>query len=64
MTDPLLIELIGKKCRCGAAKGKGKTFCQRCYFSLPQNLREALYRRIGEGYEEAYAQAVAVLDTK
>jgi hypothetical protein len=35
-----------------------QTFCRKCYYRLPQSLRTRLYNRFGEGYEEAYAEAV------
>ena len=60
----LLAELRGSRCRCGAAKKEGHTFCRRCYRSLPYHYRMALYDRIGDGYEEAYAAAVRELKTK
>ena len=57
-------ELGGTTCRCGRAKKARQTFCSRCFFNLAPPLRAALYRRVGEGYEEAYAAAVAALDGK
>lgn len=54
----LLAELGGIRCRCGRSKRPRATFCLDCYWSLPALLRRALYRGIGEGYEEAYAAAV------
>lgn len=64
MTDTpqtLIEELRGDKCRCGAAKEPKHTFCRACYFKLPRGLRSALYRLVGDGYEKAYAAAVAAL---
>lgn len=60
-THGLVQELKGLVCRCGAPKNAAHTFCGKCYFALPLNRRQALYQRIGEGYEEAYAAALAVL---
>lgn len=57
----LIDELLGTVCRCGNPKGARKTFCGACYYRLPPPVRNALYRRIGEGYEDAYAQATALL---
>ena len=50
-------ELIGTTCRCGNSKQTKQTFCRKCYYSLPPEMRRALYRRMGEGYEEAYYRA-------
>jgi hypothetical protein len=61
VTETLVRELAGPVCRCGRPKSARRTFCSRCYYRLPPQLRSALYRRIGEGYEEAYAAAVAAL---
>ena len=57
MSD-LAVELLGTRCRCGKEKGKMMSFCVECCFELPASMRRALYRRFGEGYEEAYAAAV------
>ncbi|MCA9270504.1 MAG: hypothetical protein KDA41_18610 [Planctomycetales bacterium] len=58
----LLDELVGTTCRCGAAKKTRQTFCRRCWYRLPLPLRGRLYSRFGSGYEEAYAEAVELLD--
>jgi hypothetical protein len=58
----LLAELRGNICRCGAAKTPDRTLCRACYWSLPESMRVALYRRIGKGYEAAYAAAAEYLD--
>jgi len=61
-TYALLRELRGVWCRCGTKKITRNTFCNKCYWSLPEPMRRALYRHIGEGYEEAYAAAAELLD--
>jgi hypothetical protein len=61
-TTKLIRELFGTTCRCGKPKGSRMTFCGRCYHRLPPPARSALYRRVGEGYEEAYDAAVAILE--
>lgn len=60
-THGLVQELKGSVCRCGAPKNGAHTFCGKCYFALPLNRRQALYQRIGEGYEAAYQEAVDFL---
>lgn len=60
----LIHELNGKQCRCNRPKQKRKTFCAGCYYTLPDEKRKALYNRIGEGYEEAYQDAVDYLTDK
>ena len=62
-TSDLIAELQDTKCRCGNQKARGNTFCSGCYYQLPPEMRRALYQRIGEGYEEAYENAAAVLRT-
>jgi hypothetical protein len=57
----LVAELKAPICRCGNKKANVKTFCTDCYWKLPPLMRMALYQRIGEGYEEARAKAVAYL---
>jgi hypothetical protein len=38
--------------------------CGRCYYALSADVRASLYRRMGEGYEEAYARSVEMLRDK
>lgn len=57
----LVRELSGISCRCGKKKIAKQTFCYACYTKLPAHMRLALYRRIGEGYEDAYQSAVGML---
>ena len=42
------------RCACGNSKQTGMAFCYRCWLQLPRNVRQALYRKIGEGFEAAY----------
>lgn len=51
-------ELDSEQCLCERPKWRGRSFCYNCYKSLPPDMQRALYRRIGEGYEEAYETAV------
>ena len=60
----MMSELRGQRCRCGSRKKNGHTFCFRCYRRLPPGNRQALYYPFGEGYEEAYAEAVELLSEK
>ena len=57
----LIAELKGIECRCGSTKKPMMTFCYHCYSKLPRVARNALYRRIGEGYEASYQVAVEAL---
>jgi hypothetical protein len=50
-------ELEGTRCYCGAKKQGNQSFCRDEYYALPPAQRQALYRRIGDGYEEAYKNA-------
>lgn len=63
MTD-LLKELIGTACQCGSEKVKHQTFCRKCYFALPRHIQNRLYQKVGNGYEEAYQEAVDFLSLK
>lgn len=54
-------ELRGKLCRCGCYKTKGQTFCDECYYRLPEELRQGLYKSLSMGYLEAYKAAVEYL---
>ena len=50
-------ELQATSCYCGAKKKRGHTFCYPEYRSLPPAMQQALYNRLGHGYEEAYQAA-------
>ena len=62
--NELLDELMGQTCVCGRKKLRTQTFCGGCYYTLSRSQRQALYRRVGEGYEEAYADAVDTLTSE
>jgi hypothetical protein len=61
LTLSLVRELRSSNCRCGSEKESGHTFCRTCYYRLQPGLRKALYRRLGEGYQQAYEAASKVL---
>ena len=42
---------------CGNAKPRFNAFCKPCYFKLDVPMRQALYKRFGQGFEEAYFEA-------
>jgi len=55
-------ELMGEECQCGRPKRKRRSFCYKCYSSLPHHMQRDLYQLIGQGYEEAYDEAVRWLN--
>jgi len=57
----LLKELKGNECGCGKTKKSGNSFCYSCYKNLPDDMQKALYKRFGQGYGEAYEDAVGWL---
>lgn len=46
---------------CKKTKKARQTFCRSCYYKLPISKRQDLYKRVGEGYEEAYEALRAML---
>ena len=54
-------KLMGRECVCGALKKPRMSHCQRCYYTLPQPQRRALYDLIGRGYAEAFDRSVETL---
>lgn len=55
-------DLAGEECAgCGGRKQKKHSFCRRCYYKLPVNLRRSLYTPIGGGYEDVYESAKELL---
>ena len=55
-------ELMSNQCACGKTKKPRKSFCYGCFKSLPIDMQNRLYRRLGEGYEAAYDEAVKYLE--
>ena len=51
-------------CRCGALKRTKQPFCNTCYDKLPRQYQVALYKRLGEGFEEAYQRAAYQLEVQ
>jgi hypothetical protein len=51
-------EFRSNECTCGNTKRPGSAFCSTCFMKLPCTYRMATYQRMGEGYEEAYENAV------
>jgi hypothetical protein len=39
---------------CGGFKRKRTAFCLDCYQQLPRALKSCLWKRFGQGFEEAY----------
>jgi hypothetical protein len=62
--EKLIAELRGVDCRCGKRKRRDHTFCGQCFGRLPSSMKNALYLRIGHGYEKAYDAAVAQLSKR
>ncbi len=58
----LFKNLMSTTCRCGEPKGQAKSHCLECYRKLPAHMQKALWRRIGDGYREAYQEAAQFLD--
>ena len=54
--------LRGEECQCGKWKRSRMPFCYRCFKRLPVSMQRALYHRLGDGFEEAYEEAVKWLD--
>jgi hypothetical protein len=58
----VLKDFLGKECpTCGCTKRSGMSHCSLCYGRLPKPMQTALYKRFGEGYEEAFATSCAWL---
>jgi len=53
--------LASEECHCGRWKKSKMSLCYKCYSSLPDDLKKGLWRRIEDGYGEAYDDAVGWL---
>lgn len=55
----LVISLRSVTCpMCGGVKNAGQTTCRGCYSHLTYPEKQALYRRLGNGYSEAVHEAM------
>ena len=55
----LLANFLGTLCwTCLGAKRSKQSHCSACYHRLPKPMQTALYKRFGEGYEEAFTASV------
>ncbi|MHA2065065.1 MAG: hypothetical protein ACXABY_11880 [Candidatus Thorarchaeota archaeon] len=53
--------LSSEQCVCEAWKKKRYSFCYSCYHALPLDMRNDLWQKMGEGYQEAYDAAISWL---
>lgn len=61
----IVSDLLGTVCRtCGGSKRARMSHCLGCFMRLPKSMRDALYRRIGQGYEQAYRESNTFLARK
>lgn len=56
-----LQNLKSTQCVCGAKKVPMQSLCRACFYSLPKGAQNALYRKVGQGYEKAYESACLIL---
>jgi hypothetical protein len=54
--------LASNECACGKDKKPGYAFCYGDYAALPDKMKRALWKRIGQGFEEAYEAAIKWLE--
>ncbi|HEY7184331.1 MAG TPA: hypothetical protein VIC84_23045 [Blastocatellia bacterium] len=59
-----IIALMIIRCECGNAKGRKMSSYRSCYYKLPRQMQRNLYKRAGEGYEEAYDAAMKYLEER
>lgn len=63
LTDREILEnLASTDCLgCGGSKEYRNSHCRRDYYRLPPEMRSALYRRFGAGYEQAFRDSIDYL---
>ena len=54
--------LKSEECQCERRKQPGRAVCFKCWQRLPQDLQRALYKHIGNGFEQAYEEAYRFLN--
>jgi len=55
-------EFESEECQCGRSKRPTNAFCFMCYSSLPSDMQKALWQKIGDGFEQAYDEALKYLN--
>lgn len=55
-------EFRSEECQCGRTKQTRRSFCYQCYASLPPVKQKALFQKFGQGYEQAYDDALLWLN--
>lgn len=55
-------QLLSNVCQCGKRKKPHMSFCPNCFFRLPEEKRDDLYKQWLHGYEESYDAAVEYLN--
>ncbi len=54
--------LSATTCWCRRPKNSGHVVCIRCWSKLPREVRDGLYLKSGEGFEESVDRARLILD--
>lgn len=54
--------LKSNQCQCDRPKQPERAVCYKCWMRLTDDLRRALYKRIGGGFEKAYDEACGYLN--
>ena len=61
----ILEDFLGTECSgCGGVKVSKRSHCSKCYYRLPKQMQSDLYKRFGEGYEQAFAASQKYLADK
>lgn len=59
-TGAIASAFLGITCAaCKGAKRRHVAFCTLCYRQLPPALRKSLWKRFGQGFEEAYQASIS-----
>lgn len=61
-----LVQSLDSGCcpSCAQSKKPGNTFCAHCYYALPKPNQRALYKVMGQGYEDAVRDALIRLGVR
>ena len=64
-TEQAVSSLRSEICpHCKRTKSSYKSLCRKCFMALPGPQQMALYRRVGNGYEAAIEDALALLTAR
>lgn len=63
LSDQEILNILqSDKCHCGKSKKPRMSHCTNCYYKLPPQMRNDLYKPFFGGYQEAFRESINYLN--